>query len=303
MVKVTPMSSDSQEVPVARQNGQNTFNNDAKLLSQAEIDAIASAVINKARTKEDPTDVLTPGAKELVKTVQSISAVKDALTSPVQTSIEQGMNNFMGTILQTALQNMLSPPQPQIIQQQPKLLHTLAQIAVNNASQNLPQILQVAKEILGESRIQKGYDAGLNYFEQRQSSQNLPQVVLNLDPNNLEHVEYYAKTMGLTNLKNAQQSLVQHQKALIAEIQEYQNVQNGSYQESTEPNYYQDLSTEELVNEEQNEVVRAAPSREFSSHNNMHAVQDRDTSNITMVKKKPKNKLRIQEITEETDEG
>ena len=163
MVKVTPVSSEPQEVPVARQNGQNNFSNDSKLLSQVEIDAIASAVINKSRAKDDPTDVLTPGAKELVKTVQSISAVKDALTSPVQTSIEQGMNNFMGTILQTALQNMLSPPQPQIIQQQPKLLHTLAQIAVNNASQNLPQILQVAKEILGESRIQKGYDAGLNY--------------------------------------------------------------------------------------------------------------------------------------------
>lgn len=303
MVKVTPMSPEPQEVPVARQNGQNNNSNDGKLLSQVEIDAIASAVINKARTKDDPTDVLTPGAKELVKTVQSISAVKDALTSPVQTSIEQGMNNFMGTILQTALQNMLSPPQPQIIQQQPKLLHTLAQIAVNNASQNLPQILQVAKEILGESRIQKGYDAGLNYFEQRQSSQNLPQVVLNLDPNNLEHVEYYAKTMGLTNLKNAQQALVQHQRALVAEIQEYQNVQNGSYQESTEPNYYQDLPTEELSNEEQNIVVQTTPVRETQTQNNMQTVQDRDTSSITHVRKKQKSKLRIQEIIEETDEG
>lgn len=303
MVKVTPISSEPQEVPVARQNDQNVINNDAKLLSQAEIDAIANAVINKSRAKDDPTDVLTPGAKELVKTVQSISAVKDALTSPVQTSIEQGMNNFMGTILQTALQNMLSPQQPQIIQQQPKLLHTLAQIAINNASQNLPQILQVAKEILGESRIQKGYDAGLNYFEQRQASQNLPQVVLNLDPNNLEHVEYYAKTMGLTNLKNAQQALVQHQRALVTEIQEYQNVQNGSYQESAEPTYYQDLPTEELTDEEQNVIVKAAHVRETPVQNNIQVVQDRDTSTITPVRKKQKARLRVQEIIEETDEG
>lgn len=296
MVKVTPMSDEPQEVPVARQNNQS--NDGSKLLSQSEIDAIANAVINKSRAKDDPTDVLTPGAKELVKTVQSISAVKDALTSPVQSSIEQGMNTFMGTILQTALQNMISPPQPQIIQQQPKLLHTLAQIAVNNASQNLPQILQVAKEILGESRIQKGYDAGLNYFEQRQASQSLPQVVLNLDPNNLEHVEYYAKTMGLTNLKNAQQSLVQHQRALVSEIQEYQNVQNGSYQESTEPNFYQEVPTDELSNQEQ-ETVKAAPIQE----NNIHMVNDRDTSTVTPVRIKQKHKLKVQEIIEETDEG
>ena len=159
-----------------------------------------------------PNDSVYSGAQQFIQAAQGIENVKKYFRSPVVEAIETSMSTLISSSLDRSLQSMQNPPQAQ---QEPKsFAKTLAEIAVHNMSQQVPQILQVAQDILGADRVKKGYDTGLQYFEQQNERQNIPSIVAQLDPNEPEHIKYYAELMGIPDFELAQNKLIDHINSL-----------------------------------------------------------------------------------------
>ena len=185
-------------------------------------------MFSKLNKQINPDSALSPEVRSVVKAVEDVQGLRDALKDPTSIGIEQATSSLVTTVLGNALNNMSGVNQPAAVQK--PLLHGLAEIATHNISANLPQVLDSLKTVLGTERIQQGYDAGVKYIESKQPD-NFVNTVLSLDENNDEHVTYYAQQMGYTDFNKAKNILIEHKVTLYQEQQEYQNIQQGKNQQ------------------------------------------------------------------------
>lgn len=260
-------------------------------------------MFSKLNKQMNPDSALSPEVRSVVKAVEDVQGLKNALKDPTSLGIEQATSSLVTTVLGNAL-NGMSGANQQAVAQKP-LLHGLAEIATHNISANLPQVLEGLKGVLGTERLQKGYDAGVKYIESKQSD-NFVNTVLSLDENNDEHVTYYAQQMGYTDFNKAKNILIEHKVALYQEQQEYQSIQQGENQQySTNENISEPQQNKQQYIEESQYVepqVVVEPS-------NIEQPQNIDTKKKFEVPTKihinnDKIKLRVvnESINEKTDE-
>ena len=205
-------------------------------------------MFSKLNKQINPDSALSPEVRSVVKAVEDVQGLKNALKDPTSLGIEQATSSLVTTVLGNAL-NGMSGANQQAVAQKP-LLHGLAEIATHNISANLPQVLDSLKTVLGSERLQKGYDAGVKYIESKQPD-NFVNTILSLDENNDEHVTYYAQQMGYTDFNKAKNILIEHKVALYQEQQEYQDIQQGENQQhSTNENINNSQQDEQQYIEE-----------------------------------------------------
>ena len=206
-------------------------------ITPEQLDSKLNGIVEKLAHRMEPDSALTPEVRGVVKAVDEIQGLKNALQTPAAVGIENATSNLVTTVLSNALGNISGNGQ-QAAAPTP-LRNTLAQIAVNNLTGEnspLPQILDAATSILGREKVREGYDAGMQYIEDQQNSDNWPNVVLQLDENNQEDVVLYAQKQGYTDINYAQMKLIEQKNILLAEVEEYQRVQQGGQQNIvTEP--------------------------------------------------------------------
>ena len=155
------------------------------------------------------------GAQQFIQAAQGIENMKKYFRSPLAEAIENSMGTLITSSLEKSLQGMQGMQNQAQPQPEPKsLAKSLAEIAVHNMSQQVPQILQIVQEILGADRIKKGYDTGVDYFEKQNEIEHLPSIIAQLDPRDPEHVQYYAELMGISDFELAQNTLTDHVNSL-----------------------------------------------------------------------------------------
>ena len=204
-------------------------------------------MFSKLNKQINPDSALSPEVRSVVKAVEDVQGLRNALKDPTSMGIEQATSSLVTNLLSNALNNISGTNQPAAVQK--PLLHGLAEIATHNISANLPQVLDSLKTALGTERLQKGYDAGVKYIESKQPD-NFVNTVLSLDENNDEHVTYYAQQMGYTDFNKAKSILIEHKVTLYQEQQEYQNIQQGENQQYSTND---DINTQQHNNQQQNE--------------------------------------------------
>lgn len=234
----------SKQIPnIAQDTSSETIGNIPQNIPQVNNNYITkddlSNMFNKFDKQINPDSALSPEVRSVIKAVGDVQGLRDSLKDPTSRGIEEATSTLVTTVLGNALNNMVGSPQ-QAAAPKP-LLHGLAEIATHNISANLPQVLEGLKSVLGVERIQNGYDAGVKYIESKQPD-NLVNTILSLDENNDEHVAYYAKLMGYTDINKAKTILIEHKVDLYQEEQEYQDIQQGQNQQYT---------AEENINEQQ----------------------------------------------------
>ncbi|MFW6001717.1 MAG: hypothetical protein ACOCQD_00095 [archaeon] len=241
------VSSEVNNSPVRNNNSSNSgnYNNggfDEEKLSKLVAKAVREA--NSSREEEDELGVLPQGAKEFVQAAQGVEKVKSMFKSQYEQTIEdtvgqvmaQAVQQSLGTMMGAGQQQQSEPAQPQMgFWKQAGLMF------MQNVSQEIPQylpsILDTLKDVVGKERVQKGYDAGINYLETHQEMKNIPNIVMQMDAEDMEDVKEYAKMMGITNTSMAKQFLLEHQESLRQEYSEYQSLQNGEYQRDNDYEY------------------------------------------------------------------
>lgn len=231
--------------PVRQISAQEVANQmDSEYVTKSDLSELTS-MFGQLQKQINPESALSPEVRSVVKAVEDVQGLKNALKDPTSLGIEQATSNLVTTVLGNALGNMSGAGQG--AQAPPKsLLNTVVEIATHNITSNLPQILESAKSVLGPERIQQGYDAGLKYVENKQSGNDFINTVMTLDENNDEHINYYAQQMGYTNFDKARNALIEHKIVLYQEQQEYQDIQQGQTQR-TNANV---IVEEQTVNEE-----------------------------------------------------
>lgn len=198
----------------------------------------------------NPESALTPEVRSVVKAVEDVQGLRNALKDPTSRGIEEATSTLVTTVLGNALSNMTGAGQG--VQAPPKsLLNTLAEIATHNITSNLPQVIESAKSALGQERLQKGYDMGLKYVENQQAGSDFINTVMSLDENNDEHINYYAQQMGYTNFDKARNALIEHKIVLYQEQQEYQEIQQGQTQQMNAETVVEEQIIDNSVNNNQ----------------------------------------------------
>lgn len=203
-----------------------------------QLDIKMNGLAGEIADKLQPKSALSPEVHGVVKAVEEVQGLRNALKDPVSVGIEQSITGLVTQTLDRAVGNMTGGQQA--VAESVSLSTRLAQIAVNNLtgeSSPLPGILAGISEIIGQERLQKGYDVGLQYVENQQnqggtSQGNWPDTVLQLDENNQEHVVHYAQHEGYSTIERAQGALIIHKENLLAEIAEMQRIQQGGTQET-----------------------------------------------------------------------
>ena len=224
-LRVKPNNTTHTEKPQPQVEEVSSNENDYDFVTTTQM----QSMFNNFQHKLIPPNSLSPEVQGVVKAVQTVNGLKDALKDPTSVGLEESMKSLTTGLLDRALANAIGTQQ--VPQAPPKpLLHGLAEIATHNISGNLPQILEGLKAVLGTERIQQGYDAGLKYVEAKQG-EDLVSIVMSLDENNNEHINFYAQKMGYTDFNKAKNALIEHKVVLYQEQQDYQNVQQGQNQQ------------------------------------------------------------------------
>ncbi|MFW6001759.1 MAG: hypothetical protein ACOCQD_00305 [archaeon] len=255
----------------------------AKLVSRAVKEA------NSSKEEDDELGVLPQGAKEFVQAAQGVEKVKSMFKSQYEQTIEDTVGQVMAQAVQQSLGTMMGAGQQQQSEpaQPPMGFWKQAGLMfMQNVSQEIPQylpsILDTLKDVVGKDRIQKGYDAGVNYLETHQEMKNIPNIVMQLDAEDMEDVKEYAKMMGITNTSMAKQFLLEHQESLRQEYSEYQALQEGDYQRDS-------LDEEPEVEEFESEYKHESEENENPSYE----IDDRQLEEEqTTEKEKPRPKKR-----------
>lgn len=217
---------------------------DSEYVTKSDLSELTS-MFGQLQKQINPESALSPEVRSVVKAVEDVQGLKNALKDPTSLGIEQATSNLVTTVLGNALGSMSGAGQG--VQAPPKsLLNTVVEIATHNITSNLPQILESAKSVLGPERLQQGYDMGLKYVENKQSDNDFINTVMTLDENNDEHINYYAQQMGYTNFDKARNALIEHKIVLYQEQQEYQDIQKGQTQRTND-----NVIVEEQIVEEQ----------------------------------------------------
>jgi len=222
-----------------------------KYITQEQFDNGLNSIVEKLAHKLEPDSALTPEVRGVVKAVGEIQSLRLALKDPTSAGIEEATSGLVTTVLANALSNITNTGQ-HVAPQKP-LRNTLAEIVVHNLTGEnspLPQILDAFTNILGVDKVKEGYDVGMGYIQKQQSQNNLPNVILQLDENNQEHVVLYAEKMGYTDVQYAQTRLIEHKDKLYQEIEEYQKVQQGGKQNIVNEPIYQEPIDEPYIDEE-----------------------------------------------------
>jgi len=232
------------------------------------------AALRASKEEDDELAALPQGARDFVNAAKGVESVKSLFKSPASTAVENTMSTVMDGILTNALGNMVNP---QRAASEP-LLHKLASILVNNASQQLPQILDSASAILGRERVQKGFDLGMQRIEnQQQQQKSWPAQVIELDENNQEHIAFYAQHEGYSDIYRAQTALINHKNLLYDEIEEYQNLQKGklTQQEGGQKLQQSKVQQNEVQNVEiQQQEVQEYNEQEYNEQDNIQEEYD-----------------------------
>jgi len=255
-------------------------------------------MFSKLNKQINPDSALSPEVRSVVKAVEDVQGLKNALKDPTSMGIEQATSDLVTTVLGNALSNMSGVNQ-QAAAPKP-LLHGLAEIATHNISANLPQVLEGLKSVLGTERIQQGYDAGVKYIESKQSD-NFVNTVLSLDENNDEHVTYYAQQMGYTDFNKAKSILIEHKVALYQEQQEYQNIQQGENQQySANENISKPQQNEQQYIEEQPQNINNETKSEVPTK--IHVNNDKIKLKVVDKNITEKTNEKIDDMNEEINE-
>lgn len=202
----------------------------ANFVTSEQLDGKLNGIVEKLAHRMEPDSALTPEVRSVVKAVDEITGLRNALQSPASAGIEQATSNLVTTVLSNSLQNITGGGQ-QVAQAEP-LRNTLAKIVVNNLSGEnspLPQILDAATNILGTEKTKDIYDKGMQYIDQ-QNQNDWPNIVLQLNENSQEDVVLYAQKQGYTDINYAQMKLIEQKEMLLCEVEEYQRVQQGEQQ-------------------------------------------------------------------------
>ena len=250
--------------------------------------------------KLKPKTALTPEAHGFVKAVEEVQGLRDALKDPVTAGIEQGITSLVTGALDRTVGSMTGGQQA--VAESVSLGTRLAQIAVNNLtgeSSPLPGILAGVSEIIGQDRLQKGYDVGLQYVENQQNQSNTnqtswPDTVLQLDENNQEHVVHYAQHEGYSTIERAQSALITHKQNLLAEIAEMQRIQQGGTQETQQQVVVQQPQAPEQQVVQQETVEQEVVQQE---------VEQPETISISQPSVKPMNEVSVVEDKDDIDEN
>lgn len=265
-----------------------------------QLDAKMNNLAGDIADKLKPKTALTPEAHGFVKAVEEVQGLRDALKDPVTAGIEQGITSLVTGALDRTVGSMTGGQQA--VAESPSLGTRLAQIAVNNLtgeSSPLPGILAGISEILGQERVQKGYDVGLQYVENQnkqgqQGQGSIADTILKLDENNQEHVVYFAELMGYGDINRAQTGLIQEKNRLRIEIEEMQQIQQGGTQESPQQAPVQQPQV----------VEQQVPQQEVEQQEvQQEVVEQPDEILISQPSVKPMNEVNVIEDKEDIDEN
>ena len=222
-----------------------------EFITKEQFNSGINSVVDKLANRLEPASALTPEVRGVVKAVDEIQGLRNALQSPASAGIESATSNLVTTVLGNALQNIAGGGQqaPQVV----PLKNTLAQLTVNNLTgpnSPLPQILDALTNVLGKEKVKAGYDTGMQYIEEQQAQNNLPNTVLQFDETKQEDVVAYAQLQGYSDVQYAQSMLIEHKNRLYQEIEEYQNIQQGGQQTAAEEPIVEQTVVEEPIVEQ-----------------------------------------------------
>ena len=225
----------------------------SKFVTAEQLDNSMNNIVEKLAKKIEPESAFTPEVKGVIKAVNEVHSLREALKDPTTAGVEAATSNMITTLLGNALTNMTGGGQQQA--QPTPLRNTLAQIAVSNLTGEnspLPQLMDALTNILGKQKVRDSYDAGMQYIDHQQKQNNLPATILQFDENTQEDVVAYAQQMGYSDVQYAQTRLIEHKNRLNQEIEEYQRVQSGGQQSVAveEPMVQQEVVTQEPIRQE-----------------------------------------------------
>ena len=226
----------------------------SKFVTAEQLDNSMNNIVEKLAKKIEPESAFTPEVKGVIKAVNEVHSLREALKDPTTAGVEAATSNMITTLLGNALTNMTGGGQQQA--QPTPLRNTLAQIAVSNLTGEnspLPQLMDALTNILGKQKVRDSYDAGMQYIDHQQKQNNLPATILQFDENTQEDVVAYAQQMGYSDVQYAQARLIEHKNRLNQEIEEYQRVQSGGQQSvvAEEPVIQQEPIRQEPIVQEQ----------------------------------------------------
>ena len=226
----------------------------SKYVTAEQLDNTMNNIVENIAKKIEPESAFTPEVKGVIKAVNEVHSLREALKDPTTAGIEEGVSNLISKLLSNSLTNMTGGGQQQA--QPTPLKNTLAQIAVSNLTGEnspLPQLMDALTNVLGKQKVRDSYDAGMQYIDHQQKQNNLPATILQFDENTQEDVVAYAQQMGYSDVQYAQARLIEHKNRLNQEIEEYQRVQSGGQQSvvAEEPVIQQEPIRQEPIVQEQ----------------------------------------------------